>query len=76
MKELNINGKIHVLAENVLNPELKRVKTGLSAIKSETRSIIPVRIVHNEEEVLFCDLPGFGDSNGAEIDISNSIAII
>ena len=55
MKEQKINGKLHVYPENVSNPDLKNVKTGLSAIKSETRSVIPVRIAHNEDEVLFCD---------------------
>jgi ABC-type multidrug transport system fused ATPase/permease subunit len=80
MEEQLIDGKVHILPVNITNKDLKDVKTGLSAIKSETRLVIPVKIPINASEygfdnVMFCDLPGFGDTNGPEIDISNSIAI-
>ena len=74
----NIDNLIQPVEIN--NPDFKNVKIGLSAIKSETRLVIPVRIPLDKDEygcdhAMFCDLPGFGDTNGPEIDISNSIAI-
>jgi hypothetical protein len=53
-----------------------------SDAKSITRYInpIPLTFYDNENEenhdVMIVDTPGFGDTQGAEVDISNSIGII
>jgi hypothetical protein len=80
MEKQLLDGKMHIVPKEITNEDLKSVKTGLSAIKSETRLVIPVKIPVDKDEfgfdhVMFCDLPGFGDTNGPEIDIANSIAI-
>ena len=80
MEEQKIDGKINVLPSVIKNKDLEQVKVGISAIRSETRFVIPVRIPKSKAKSecdchVFCDLPGFGDTDGPEMDISNSIAI-
>ena len=72
-------GLNHIMPVNIKNPALKNVTTSASA-KSETRFItaVPINITVNgrNEEVFLCDSPGFGDTNGAEMDIANGYSIV
>lgn len=80
MEIVSLNGQPHIEATKVNNLQLKKVKSKPS-INSETRNIIPVIIEldrsqgYSEKMAIFCDSPGFEDTNGPEIDIANSIAI-
>ena len=63
------------------NPTLKEVKSSCLN-QSETRYIKPVKIDLQEvfgSEVkgtlIFCDTPGYGDVNGVEVDIANSVGM-
>ena len=63
-------------SNGIPNPELKLI-TVSPTLNSETKSLIPVLIPMEDcdDEVLFCDSPGFGDTRGCEIDISNCVAV-
>jgi energy-coupling factor transporter ATP-binding protein EcfA2 len=80
MANVTLKGQPHIEATEVTNPYLKRVKSN-PTIESETRHIIPVVIELDrsqgfmEPTAIFCDSPGFEGTNGAEIDIANSLAI-
>lgn len=72
--------KFIVPEQPVSNPYLINVKVGSSVIDSETQNIIPIvvpleGIRSSEKQIIFCDTPGFQDTRGSEIDISNGIAI-
>ncbi|CAF4609528.1 unnamed protein product, partial [Rotaria magnacalcarata] len=50
--------------------------------KSITRCITPVTVyfkdigAYGQDSIILCDSPGFGDTNGPEVDIANGIAIV
>lgn len=76
MENCIVNGMPHIGPVKINNSYLQAVTTS-PKIQSETRVIIPVKIEleKNEDFVIFCDSPGFEDTNGPENDIANSIAI-
>ena len=53
-----------------------------SKAESETRYINPISVNlkdiggHDDETVIICDSPGFGDTAGVEVDIANGFCII
>ncbi|CAF1996377.1 unnamed protein product [Rotaria magnacalcarata] len=61
--------------------DLKRIETAPFA-KSITRCITPVTVyfkdigAYGQDSIILCDSPGFGDTNGPEVDIANGIAIV
>ena len=75
MEKEIVNGKHEIIPKEVKNPYLNRVKCGSSIIDSETQNIIPILISRNDEQIIFCDTPGFHDTRGSEIDISIGVAI-
>lgn len=64
-----------------LNQALNNV-TASSKAESETRYISPISVNlkdiggHDDENVIICDSPGFGDTAGVEVDIANGYGII
>jgi hypothetical protein len=80
MVETKVNGKTTIVPATVTNPDLVNVKIGTSRTDSETQNITPVFVpckgINNRETVaILCDAPGFSDTRGVEIDISNAVAI-
>jgi hypothetical protein len=81
LKYEEVNGRTDFVPQDILNPSLKRVTIGTSLIDSETSNIIPIHISTEnidgvtDKDAIFCDTPGFKDTRGAEVDISNGIAI-
>ena len=77
-----INERTDIVPQRPIpNPYLERVRIGSSLIESETLNVIPI-VVSTEniegacgKNTIFCDTPGFNDTRGSEIDISNGIAI-
>lgn len=72
-------GRIHY-APKYVPDALKSVQTS-SAFTSETRIINAVKLdptvfQGEPKDVYLCDSPGFGDTRGSEIDISNGIALV
>ncbi|CAF1204485.1 unnamed protein product [Adineta steineri] len=66
----------------IKNPDLIDI-TSSALSKSETRYIAPVTIplrdiygAHEYGEIILCDAPGFGDTAGPEVDISNGVGVI
>jgi len=77
--KFKLNQQNHLEPYDIFNKDLEAIKTSAN-MASETRHVIPVRIqaktgIFSKEEIYLCDSPGFQDSNGPEIDISNSITI-
>jgi hypothetical protein len=70
-----INGKHEFIPKEIKNHYLHQVKCGSSMIDSETQNIIPILISRNDEQIIFCDTPGFNDTRGSEVDIANGIGI-
>ena len=75
MESVIVNGKHEVIPKEITNHGLNQVKCGSSMIDSETQNIIPIFISKNDEQIIFCDTPGFNDTRGSEVDISNGIGI-
>ena len=81
MKRVKVNGLHHITPTNVINPELKRVTTSPFA-RSETRYITSVEVNYRSVggstngSIILCDTPGFGDTNGPEVDIANGIGVV
>ena len=81
MEKKLVNGYNNIIPTEIKNVDLKDVKTSLK-MSSETRYITPVTINYSdvdaltEGSVILCDSPGFGDTEGAEVDIANGIGII
>ncbi|KAL4456870.1 hypothetical protein ABPG74_014508 [Tetrahymena malaccensis] len=65
----------------IKNEDLKRVKIGFR-YQSETRHITPIYVKNRDVGIdkdgfyILCDSAGFGDTGGAEVDISNGIGIV
>ena len=70
-----IDGKHEFIPKEIKNHYLHQVKCGSSMIDSETQNIIPILISRNDEQIIFCDTPGFNDTRGSEVDIANGIGI-
>ena len=76
-----IEGLYHIMPTNIKNQALNKVSTSPSA-KSETRfiSAVPIKISdmkgEYDEKIVLCDTPGFGDTNGAEVDIANGYGVV
>ena len=72
-------GLMHLFVNNIINTDLKNVTTSADA-KSDTRYIRAVSIqgdhLETSESFVVCDCPGFEDTDGAEVDISNGIGIV
>ncbi len=75
-------GVKHYEPYNVPNPILNEMHTSASS-KSTTRyiSVIPIDLCEIDEDssiekIYLCDTPGFGDSCGSEVDISNGVGIL
>ena len=75
----------HIAFENVTNNKALDSVTCRPDKKSETRyiNIVNVNIDSNKarlknykDKVILCDCPGLSDTNGPEVDISNSLSII
>jgi len=77
---------LHIM-ESSKYVDVENVKTGFN-MKSTTRFINPVKITaealnnlgvvpgsYSSNGIILCDAPGFGDTQGAEMDISNGIGI-
>lgn len=81
MKEIKVAGLNHIHPIEIRNADLKKIITTPFA-RSETLSIIPVRIHskdidgYSNESVILCDTPGFKNTNGPEVDISNGISMV
>ena len=73
----------HITADRpVRNAGLNHI-TSSPLSKSETRHLIPVTVLlqdvlgsHESGEIILCDVPGFGDTAGPEVDIANGIGVI
>ncbi|KAL4434988.1 hypothetical protein ABPG74_017744 [Tetrahymena malaccensis] len=65
----------------IQNKALQNVRIGTQA-ESETRYITPVKVNYSDIQMIqngyfiLCDVPGFGDTAGPEVDIANGIAIV
>ncbi|CAF0753982.1 unnamed protein product [Brachionus calyciflorus] len=83
----DLNGKTCVKPLEGNNTNLKNVTTS-SNIKSETKKIFPVELKYSlmkeendndddlcQKKIIICDTPGFGDTNGIEVNISNGILL-
>ncbi|CAG9315973.1 unnamed protein product [Blepharisma stoltei] len=77
MKRVLEDNVTHIKFEAIKNPLLKNV-TISSRAESETRyiSIIPININSPQDAAFICDTPGLMDTNGAEVDIANTIGIV
>ncbi|CAF2103331.1 unnamed protein product [Rotaria magnacalcarata] len=81
MIKTEINGLNHIEPTEIKNVDLKRIVTAPFA-KSITRCITPVTVyfkdigAYGQDSIILCDSPGFGDTNGPEVDIANGIAIV
>ncbi|CAF3393328.1 unnamed protein product, partial [Rotaria sp. Silwood2] len=81
MIKKEINGLNHIEPTEIKNVDLKRIVTAPFA-KSITRCITPVTVyfkdigAYGQDSIILCDSPGFGDTNGPEVDIANGIAIV
>ncbi|CAG9315978.1 unnamed protein product [Blepharisma stoltei] len=77
MKRVLEDNVTHINFEAIKNPLLKNV-TISSRAESETRyiSIIPININSPQDDAFICDTPGLMDTNGAEVDIANTIGIV
>ncbi|ETO16232.1 hypothetical protein RFI_21122, partial [Reticulomyxa filosa] len=82
MKEQIVDGICHIAPVKVNNKALANVRTSSKSI-SETRYITAVSINLKEmnllvdiDSVVLCDTPGFGDTNGPEVDVANGIGIV
>ena len=81
MAQVLANGYYHIVPTEIKNHDLEQVKTSLK-MTSETRYITPVTVNFsdvnglNDGSVVLCDSPGFGDTEGAEVDIANGVGII
>ena len=71
-----------IVPAEIKNPDLEKVVCSTKASSSETRYIRPVTVNYKDVgafsrgSIILCDSPGFGDSNGPEVDIANGIGII
>ncbi|KAL4480832.1 hypothetical protein ABPG72_001701 [Tetrahymena utriculariae] len=65
----------------IKNKALQKVRIGVQA-ESETRYITPVQVHFSDIQMpqkghfILCDVPGFGDTAGPEVDIANGIGIV
>jgi DNA polymerase III delta prime subunit len=81
MIRTNIKGLNHIAPTEIKNSDLKLIVTAPFA-KSVTRCITPVTVsfkdigAYGHDSIILCDSPGFDDTNGAENDIANGIAIV
>ncbi|CAF4038489.1 unnamed protein product, partial [Rotaria sordida] len=64
------------------NPQLKQIVSSPLS-KSETRFISTVTVLlqdvigaHESGDIILCDAPGFGDTEGPEVDIANGVGVI
>ena len=85
--KFSFNGKALHIEQSSKHVDVDSVKTGFN-LKSTTRFINPVKIPaealnnlgvvsgsYTSDGIILCDAPGFGDTQGAEMDISNGIGI-
>lgn len=81
MKKTFVGGLKHIAPVEVLGSELESVTTS-PFTRSETRSINAVKVdldkmgLASSGEVVLCDTPGFGDTNGPEVDIANGSGVV
>ncbi|CAG9315950.1 unnamed protein product [Blepharisma stoltei] len=71
------DGVSHIKAVAIKNPILKNI-TISSHAQSETRyiTLVPINIKDSQETIFLCDTPGLMDTNGAEVDMANTISIV
>jgi hypothetical protein len=74
MKKIMVKGMKHIAPETPL-PELESFVTS-PFTRSETKSINAVKIPILNGSIILCDTPGFGDTDGPEIDIINGIGLV
>jgi hypothetical protein len=79
-EEEEVDGFVHYKPKEPLKPGLERFAVSSSA-KSETTNIQPTEVVlvhddETQEVITTCDTPGFGDTKGPEMEISNGLGII
>ena len=79
MKELQENGVYHIGAEekDITNPHARSIKSN-PMTESVTKYItaVPIPSGKGGKQIVLCDTPGFGDTNGPEVDIANGIGVI
>lgn len=81
MAKALVDGSYHIIPTEIKNTGLAEVRTSLK-MSSETRYITPVTVnysdvgAYSDGSVILCDSPGFGDTEGAEVDIANGIGMI
>lgn len=69
-----LNKEYQLVPVEIKQPDLEEVIIS-SSINSETKTVIPIFIDFEQDTVIVCDTPGFGDTNGAEIDIVNILTM-
>jgi energy-coupling factor transporter ATP-binding protein EcfA2 len=76
MSHTYMDGLVHIGPVGNVRPELAAF-TATPFDESETRVINAVRVesATTEQPIMLCDSPGFGDTGGPEIDISNGIGV-
>ena len=81
MEKRKVSGLTHISPVTVKNPDLISFSTS-PFLRSETRSINAITINASElgakqaTEITLCDSPGFGDTDGVELDIANGIGVV
>ena len=74
-EEVELDAYDHSEPVSLPSPNLETFRT-LPGSKSVTRSVqtVPMRV--GDRTVLLCDTPGFGDSDGAEMEIANCFSLL
>jgi len=72
---VEVDGRFHLRAVTFPNSKLREFKTS-SGTESVTKSVQCCEVKVDGESTLLCDVPGFNDTEGAEVDMANGLGII
>ena len=75
MQKQKVKDLTHIAPINLTSKTLHKVTVSAEA-RSETKHITAIPVNHKGRTFYICDTPGFEDTSGPEVDISNGIGLI
>ncbi|CAB9511825.1 protein DnaJ [Seminavis robusta] len=73
--EVEEEGEFHLRPVEFPDPKLAQFRTG-GGSSSMTKTLQCVEVTTDEQHIVLCDVPGFRDTAGAEVDIANGLGIV
>ena len=74
-EEVEVDGYFHLKPMTFPDPKLKEFQTS-SGAASATKHVNCFEVEIMDGSVVLCDIPGFGDTEGTEVDIANGFGVI